>query len=337
MFLKKKITLGLDIGHYSAKAAVIQPDGRKILDLFETVLMPDRQDAAQPRDDAKTALLLKSALGKFVDNRSGFIPTVTTAVQGEGTICRYLELPLLKQKELEVAVPAAAMKFVPFPPEEAMITYVGVPPLTGGRDVSAVFFIAAKQEIVKQAREFALTFGISIDHLEIQALALIRAFVANHGKAEGYRAIVQAGSRMSLVMVIREGYVYFIRDFMAGGHDFTYAFQMATQSSWQEAESYKLKYDTRQREVPIEPALTRWMDEVKKSLDYFLKSLRDRESAIEKIHLMGGSACWKGLDARLQEHTGIPVEVEKWNKITPPGQLKNVPPGKYGVALGLTL
>jgi len=145
------------------------------------------------------------------------------------------------------------------------------------------------------------------------------------------------GSRLTTVVVTLEGHPYFARDFALAGSHFTYALQMGAQSSWQEAEQHKLHLDATDREVSLEPALTRWLDQVRRVLEACTRSLPELRPQVQRVFLMGGSAAMKGLAARLEETLKTPVTVETWVDLSPPQNQPKAQLARFTTALGLAL
>lgn len=236
--------------------------------------------------------------------------SVIATIPGHGTIGRYLEFPVLSAKELAVAGPAQAWQFIPYPQDATNLSFLQVPAL-GGDKKTALFFVADQKERVESGQ--ALLKGLKVQRMEVPVLALAREFAAEH-LSDTFQALVHCGHTLTHVLVMKGKHPYYYREIRLAGKDFTYAFQQANQSSWEEAEAYKHGTDALAREVGVEPFLQRWLKEVKRSLSA-------SEITVEKVFLSGGSAAWKGLRERLAEDLARPVVVDE--------------PALYKVAAGL--
>ena len=332
---KKPLKIGLDIGQFSLKCALLEGNSQ-IKALWEKEIMPERASQEQALKEAEWQNRLCALLKECPKEIPLFSHPVATALEGEGVISQYLELPHLSPKELEVAVSSKIIKILPFPIDQVKVSFLQVPPLTRGERVSAVYWIAARKDYIEKALKLFKNCGVTIGHLETPVLPLAREFSDNHKvPKDQFFALVNLGFRWTQVVIVRDGYPYFSREIPIAGKSFTYAFQMGTQSSWSEAEKYKLDYQVERREPQIESFLQRWLDEVKKSLGFFANQLNQENNPVKQIYLSGGTARWKGLDARLAEYLNIPVVMDPWEQIADRTQTKH--PETFKVAVGLAL
>src|ERR1700687_1351368 len=125
---KKNVSVGLDLGEYSVKCAALDPNEGSIYGLWEAEIFPERQS----QEENISSEILKDRLQKFIGECKKDFPEfnrqIRTSVPGE--FFRYLELPAMSAKELEVAVPFEAQKHIPFPLEEVTLNYIAVPQLS---------------------------------------------------------------------------------------------------------------------------------------------------------------------------------------------------------------
>jgi type IV pilus assembly protein PilM len=338
MLFGKQVLLGIDSGHHSVKLALLSSNKKDILDLAEAEVFPDRQFLEDATDEEKIIEATREALKKFSDPSSKLRPRIISSISDEAAICRYIELPRMDKAKLEVAQQTMMTKQVPFSLQEAICTDLQVPPLSGEKGNIGTFFMAIKKESLTAQKNLMQKVGIEVNNYEISTLSIIKEFVHNHGKGQDETtAIVVAGSHITTVIVINNGSPYYMRNFVLGGSNLTYAFQMGAQCSWREAEEHKKAFDAMQNEVAIEPALSKWMEQVKKSIEAFKKLEPKRALSVEKIYLTGGTSRLKGLDSRLGDYLGIPVIVDSWLKIKPPSRLQEFPAGSFCIALGICL
>jgi len=337
VFFAKKIHIGLDIGHFSVKAAVLGPNKRDILDLREVEITPARALLEEKPTDEQVTEAIRKATAEYTDKGSGYNPSIACAIQGEGAICRYVEIPKLDRNRQEMAIQSAVLKSISFPLEDAILSHVSVPVL-GRAEGSGIFFFAIKKSATAKLQELTAKSGVKVERFELPAVALIKGFTQNREiPADQFNAIVHIGSILTLIIIMRRGNPYYMREFATAGRDFTYAFQMGAQSTWKEAEEYKHSYDATRMEVPFEPVLARWIDQVRKTLAAFSRLDSSSSSAVSGIYLTGGSSSLKGLDRRLSEALDIPVNVEAWDRLKAEGNLDGKPFGTFTVATGMVI
>ena len=337
-FLKKKAFLGIDIGHYSLKAAVLDSGRNRIIDLIEKQIMPERQYFEDSVEEDKIVTRCKDALDLYLSGKSGYETEFSSSIQGEGAISNYIEFPALDKKKLEMAIKSSTIKYIPYPIDEAEITYIPIPPLKNSEENKAFFFSAINKSFINKERTFMEKCGIKLSKTENFIIPLLKSFSVNQGKfPDEFITIIYVGSRITSVVVIRDGYPYYARDFSVGGSDFTYSFQMASQSSWQEAEDYKINYDFTLKKHSVESALLKWLEQIRKSLAAFKSLNRKLDLSISRIFLTGGSARLMNLDKRLSQYLDIPVVVDSWKNLKPDIHNDKVFAGTFNLAIGLSL
>ncbi|MDQ7825262.1 MAG: pilus assembly protein PilM [Candidatus Eremiobacteraeota bacterium] len=339
----KKVTAGLDIGQDSVKCATSLSDKYLVRDMRLCATMADRQTRDQLASREELIRCVNELVKVCQKEVPGFGKHVSASVQGSGSVARYLELPLLKPKELSVAVNSQASKYVPFPLKDMTLSFVNVPQLSTAKKKSAVFFIAEQNETLEELKAIMKATGLNLNRIETPVLSLSRLFALNHRfPKDEFFAIIHMGFRYSFFIVLRDRYPYFVRELSISGRDFTYALQMGGQCSWREAEETKLKYDVLAKETAIEPFITRWLDDVKRSIEFFVKQFPGENFDIKKIFITGGTAAMKNLDLRLSSFIALPVESDRWDRIKRSGvQGEGSAEGDDGfstfsVAMGLT-
>ena len=333
----KKVVVGVDAGQFSVKVAMFAENG-KDLHLVEEQVLPGRAQRDQAASDEATVAVLNSAVHACTSSRPKVKTTIVAAFQGEGAICFYQELPKLKKEELELATRSAAVKQIPFPLNEAFISSLSVPPLGPDKNKSAVFVVALKKALIDTHVGLYRKSDLAVERVDICYMPVIRCLGADHPAVAGeFFAVVHVGHTLTSVTVLEGANPYYNRDFAIAGRDFTYAIQMGAQNTWAEAEAYKHGYDATARDVPVEPILSKWLDQVKRSIGAFTKQFRSQNLGVARVLLSGGSARWKGLDVRLSEVLGLPVRVDAWERLRPDTASANAAAGAFRIAAGLSL
>ena len=331
-----QVKAGLDLGTHSLKWAVLDSN-RKPIRLFCGEVLPDRET----QNDQPHPRWLAARLAELLDEckaASGGVwsEKVRAGLQGEGVVCGYLELP---PGELEKTVPAALQEQLPFNVNDVGLTYLQVPPYRAQEDRQAVFYGTYLKTMAHQRRRLLESCGLEVEDLQVTTLALAREFRVNHHPHDegSFWGLIHCGFGSSHVLITRNGFPYYSRDFEIAGKSFTYAFQIGYQTTWPKAEQYKLNYRVATKDFQIEPFLLDWTDEIKRSLGHFAS--RFPGARVSRLFLSGGTALWHGLDKRLEDTVGIPVTLDTWEGLAAPGGGAPPPPEAplYKVALGLAL
>ncbi|MDQ7826183.1 MAG: pilus assembly protein PilM [Candidatus Eremiobacteraeota bacterium] len=334
----RRVRIGLDVGHYSIKAAIYAADRRRLLELREVELLPGREYIDDKPSDEQKEEAIRAILGTAAEPSPRVKPAVIAALPDEVAICRYFELPQLEKAREDTAVRTAVMKYIPYSLEDAELTYVPIAPLKEDKEMTGIFAVSVRKSMHQSLRQVIEACGASAQHFEIASLALLKQFLAYRpAPSAEYSALINVGSRLTSIIIVRGSSPYYNRSFLLGGRNFTHAFQMGHQSSWKDAEAYKRSYDAMRREIALEPVLQKWLNQVKKTLAAFEAFDKSGDAAVGEIFLTGGGASLKGLDARLQEYVETRVSFERWDRVAPGENQGGAPLASFGVALGIAL
>jgi type IV pilus assembly protein PilM len=336
---RKPLKAGLDVGRDTLKYVLLDEDRGIIHYARKEKLIPKREGKDHILKGEELRESLKAFLANCQKDCSNYSNIVNTAIQGEGTICQYIDLPKLGKKELDVAVPCQAMKYIPFPMDTVNFSYLTVPSIKKEDDKTGIFFIAAQKKLVEDMKNLLEQSDLQIEGMEIPALSLVRVWAKNRNMPkDNFYALVHTGFRLTHVIVLKDHYPYYCRDVSIAGRDFTYAIQMNEQISWEEAENYKLSYDATQKDVFMEPFMIKWLDDVKKSLGFFNKQFRSQSISINQIFFSGGTSMMKGLARRLSEHINIPVISAQWDRVKIDSKFtQTLEPARFSLSVGLAL
>lgn len=335
----KKTLVGVDVGHHSVKVALLG-DGKKDAHVLEQEIMPRRETRDEDVPPQAVIEALKGAVAQCQASRPRARLSYATSFQAEGMLGFYLELPRLKKEELETAARSATVRQIPFSVDDAFISTTTVPPLSGDSQKHGMFVTAFRKALIEQHTGLFRQAGLAPENVELFFSPMLRSLSADRGAPTpngAFVAVVLSGSRLTTVAILRDGNPYYLRDFPIGGRDFTYAIQMGAQTTWQDAEARKRLYDATSRDVPVEPILLRWIDQVRRSMEAFLRQHRALAPTLSRVLLTGGSAGLRGLDARLAEVIRLPVLVDSWAHLQPDPCCAGKPAGCFRVATGLCL
>lgn len=332
----KKLSVALDLGQHGLKCAVVEPGGKRVHGLWQAEIFPKRRTRDEKLEGDALRAAVQPLLQACGSECEGFERQVITAVQGEETVCTYLELPPLQPEELEVAVRSEAYKHAPFDPDTVTLSYVTVPPLDPKKKASAVFLVAARKPATEAWQALLKSCNLEVSRMEVPALPLTRVFAQNGGGSGVLTAAAHIGFRLTHFVIMRDGFPYYSREFALAGRDFTYGYQMGMQVPWEDAERHKLLYGLEKGKEYIDPFLMRFAGEVRHSIDFFHDRLAGKDRRVERLILSGGTAALKGFDRYLSETLHMPVTVDGLDRFKFKGKLSgSFPESSYNVAIGL--
>lgn len=327
----RQVCIGVDAGSRHLRLVQLQRAGNRLeRALFRQLPLEEREHGPALRTS------LRELFGESRDER-----VITVNMQGERVFTRHLQFPPLAPHELAVAVPIEMENSLPFPMSEAMHGFVLGDSLSRDPNLRGITFVGAPRAtfspILTLLRELT---GMQNVTMEVPSFGLAR--LPGVG-TKGFTVLLEIGARFTHVGVAREGMVYYARDFALGGEDFTRCMRLARGFTHDYAELLKLEEpilcDPRRRSW-LEPALTRWMHELRRSLQFFMFRLPVAPLKVEEVLLSGGGALLQCLAEWLSGELELPVAV-----LRPPildgeeaaRQELDLRGGSMNVALGLAL
>jgi type IV pilus assembly protein PilM len=205
---KAKITVGLDIGSVSIKAAKIKSSlgGAELVDFAQEPALPDPL----------------SSLKKIKEEKG--IDSVNTSISGISTVLRYVVFPKMSREELKQALKFEAQKHIPFAVNEAnldgAILKNDLP-----ENKMLVLLAAAKKDFVSQRLKLLSDAGIKAEAVDLDSLALFNCFNAVFSKEDLKNnktfAILNIGAVNSNLNIVDDGILKLSRDIRFGSSNIT--------------------------------------------------------------------------------------------------------------------
>lgn len=334
MLWRKKSRLGVDLGSYSLKLCSLESNQQTCRVSCEE-LWPQRQGRENSKDPQAWETQVQKTFQEAEKRFKTGSKKLYLGISDPGMCTGYLELPNLKADQLAIAVPSAVAREIPQNLKDVQLFHLAVPPLQPQEKTGALFFVTLPKVVVENRKALLAQSGHDISSVEPGLLALVRGLNRNQAPSQTEpQLVVEVGFSSTTLLLMRQGYPYYSREFALGGGDFTYAIQMSEQVTWQEAENLKRSHDVLQGDFKQEPYLLRWETEMKRSLDF----LRSRWPNLfpKSVLMTGGGSLWKGLPQRLQQLLELPVELQNWSKVQPSsGVHEEASPTLFARALGL--
>ena len=202
-----KLTVGLDIGSTSVKAVALgTKKGGAARPILGQHLVPLQEGQ---NIDASEAIRLAVG-GLHMTVRS-----VNVAVSGQWVIMRIVELPTMKPGEMAQALPFEAQRYLPFNIQDVVIDGAVLGPASANR--SWVLIVACKKDLLERRMDWVRRAGYEVALIDVDALAVANAFLADGAKAQGTRAILNIGGQMTNLVIFQGVIPYLVRDIPWGG------------------------------------------------------------------------------------------------------------------------
>lgn len=307
---KPKPTIGLDIGSHTIKLVEFAGDekNRTVKKVGRAQLPRDAIVDGSIRDIDAVASTLKILLDNFKPKLS----YASTSIAGYSIILKKVDLPYNSEKEIEENLLVEAEKYVPFEIDDVYVDFHIISIKGDDKDVSNIFLVAAKKEIVDQYADIIQSVGLSPAVIDVDAFALGNAFEAAYGVSSEPVLLVDIGAQKTNLNVMLNGNNVFARDMAFGGAQLTEAIHSATGLNYEDAEQAKIT-GTQDKILMGEigsicsELCGLWIDEINKAIEFF-KSGVSREDYPVHIFLSGGASLLKGFHQKLSDQTGIDVK-----------------------------
>ena len=329
MAVKKKTRIGLDIGSFSVKYAVLSFGKEK------TTLSGFGVRRLADTSEEKIKAVLASLASELPDKN------VNISISGPSVVVRYINLPKMKAEELASSMQFEAEKYIPFNISEVILDHQILEPDIAGK--MKVLLVAAKKKALENRIKILQETGLSINIIDVDSFALINAFCLNNPASDPdkVRALLNIGDKLSSIDVIKNDLPYFTRDFLIGGRAVTKAVSQKLGLDIESAEKLKQNPESRESELmeAAGPVLSSMADEIRLSLSYYENQFG---AGVDELYLSGGTVNQKSfvqsfndnldLNCRLWDPTGVfglgaDISREKLDKV------KNELPVAIGLAL----
>jgi type IV pilus assembly protein PilM len=306
----KKHLLGLDIGSSSIKLLELKGSrGSYHLVHFghaplhgEAIVDGALMDAAAVADSIRS--LVQAHKVKTRD--------VATSVSGHSVIMKKVQLPAMSDKELADQIRWEAEQYIPFDINDVNLDFQVLDRGAAGGQME-VMLVAAKKNMITDYSAVISEAGLNPVVVDVDSFALSNMFNVNYPEERDRTVcLINIGSSVMNLNVVRKGTAAFNRDVSIGGKQFTDELQKQLGLGAEDAEAAKLgKPSGGASKDDVLAALQQVAGsvagEVSRSLDFFASTAP--EERISKILLSGGAARTPGLSEVIAERTGVPVEM----------------------------
>lgn len=240
-----------------------------------------------------------------VDNR------IATSVPGPSAFTKRVKTAQASLAELSTNIRFEAGNFIPHNIDNVRLDFHILGPT--GKNQLDVLVVAVKNEVVDSILGCFGTIGLDVAVIDIDYYALQNCFERVYPEElSKCVALVNVGTKYSIVNICAEGQSLFAGDIQVGGRQFSEALSEILAVPLEQAELIKRgedkKHSLESVMEALQPSVTEAAIELNRQLTFFWNA-SGAEAAIEKIYLSGGGALTPGLREVLAEKTGMPCEV----------------------------
>jgi type IV pilus assembly protein PilM len=359
-FLNLKIeAFGLDISDLSLKIIKLKKKGKffNLASFAETEIKPEVVQNGEIKDEQLLSKTIKETLNNIKGEKLKTKYAIVSLPE-EKSFLQVIQLPRMKEGELEKAVHFEAENYVPMPIDQVYLGYQIIPSLNQSVDHTDVLIAAIPKKTVDPYLSCLKAAGISPLVFEIESQAVSRCLIKNENTKSPVLLIDLGATRTSFIAFSGNS-LRFTTSISVSSNNFTEAVSKNLKISKSEAEKLKRKYGLEEKiklkisnettmlkergEIfeSLVPSLADFSQQIGKYLDYyqnhdFHDHTKGCNRKIEKIILSGGGANLKGLANFLSLELKLPVELANpWVNILPE-KLEEVPGLSFEKSLGFT-
>ncbi len=307
---KARPLLGLDISSSAVKLVELTANGKEgyRVERYTIEVLP--KDAVSDGNIA---------------NMDGVVDAVKRAWKRLGTSTRYVAMALpgsavitkkiivpagLREDQLEIQVESEANQYIPFAIDEVNLDFQVIGPAPSVPDELEVFIAASKKERVEDRVAVADAAGLSAVVVDVETQAALSAFelierqLPGGGKNQTI-ALVDAGSSVMSLIVLRNGQQVYAREQAFGGGQLTQDIARHYGMTYEEAEVAKRAgtlpegYETEL----LAPFMENLALEISRALQFFFTSTQYNQ--VDNIVLAGGCAVIPGVDEVVATRTQV--------------------------------
>ncbi|HJW26868.1 MAG TPA: pilus assembly protein PilM [Rhodocyclaceae bacterium] len=236
---------------------------------------------------------------------------VAMALPASAVITKKVIMPTgLREDELEVQVESEANQYIPFSIDEVNLDYQVLGPAPSSPDELEVLIAASKKERVEDRVAVAEAAGLNAVVMDVESFAALSAFelierqFPDGGKNQVV-ALVDAGSNVMNLTVLRNGQQVYAREQAFGGGQLTQDIARHYGMSYEEAEAAK-----RAGNLPegyeaelLHPFMENLALEISRALQFFFTSTQYNQ--VDHLVLAGGCAVIPGIDEVVATRTQV--------------------------------
>lgn len=239
------------------------------------------------------------------------IKNVSMALPAAGVITKKILLPGgLREEDLEYQVETEANQYIPFAMDEVNLDFAVIGPAPGNAEEVEVLLAASRKANVEDRVAAAQSAGLKAVVVDVEPYAAEAAFEQIRQQlpdeaTDQCVALVDIGSNVMNVNVLRNEQSVYMRDQQVGGEQLTQQIQAAFGLSAEEAEAGKRNGglpDNYESDV-LAPFCENVAAEVARALQFFFTSTQFNE--VNYIVLSGGCAALVGLDDAVATRTQV--------------------------------
>jgi type IV pilus assembly protein PilM len=308
---KAPALIGCDISSSSVKLVEIADAGKNVYRVERYSIEPLPRDSVVD-GNINNLEAVSDCLKRGWKRMGTNIKGLALALPSAAVITKKIIVPAGQlENELELQVETEANQYIPFALDEVNLDFQVIGPAPNSPDDVEVLIAASRKEKIEDRVAAAEAAGLKAMVVDIESFAIQTAFeliergLPENGKDQNI-AIVDVGTTMMNLNVLRNGQSIYMREQPFGGNTLTQEIQRAFGMSPEEAEAAKRSGglpDNYDAEV-LAPFMDTLGLEVARALQFFFTSTQYNQ--VNHIMLAGGCAAIPGIDEIVTRRTSVP-------------------------------
>lgn len=299
---------GLDIGSDSIK--IVQLEKKKNSFALLAAGIAKNPLVNFNLDDEKGVLALSEAIKKLKTEAKVTTNFVVAALPERNVFSQIIELPKMKEGELNQAIPWEAENIIPHPLSEVNLDWEVIEDEESSRNNKIkILLVAAPSVLVNQYLQILKLSGLQTLSLEIESLATVRCLkqLINQGSL----MLVNMGAKSLDIILVNQGNLFLSRQLPSAGEAITRTVSSALGLDFPTAEEYKKTYGLSSQlegkvASAIEPILSVISNEIKKTLRFYEEKY---QSGLKLMVILGGTSLLPGITEYFARQLGLEVQV----------------------------
>ncbi len=301
--------VALDIGSRLIKVVELErgEHGPRLVRLGTAHVSPDAVVEGEIMD---RDLLLEAIDSAFVE---GDIKKdkVVTAVSSRSVIVKRLLMDPMTEDEIRALLEMEASSHIPFDIEDVSLDFQVLDP-DGEDGKMEVLLVAAKREVIYEHLSLLRDADLTVSVIDVDSFAVQNLFDESSESGE-LATLVNVGSEVTNVSIVRNGFPLFTRDFSIGCGQYMEALERDLEIPYNEVLELisTNNIDRTQPEEAGAEAIGKLAEEIAVGLERSLAYLRSSGEIEElsAIHLTGGGGNLPVLRQRLEERLRLTVKI----------------------------
>ena len=277
------------------------------------------------------------------------IKSAIAAIPGKNISVKEITTLEMNEDDLFQSLEFEAKKHIPLDGTEAVLDFHIMGNNSSEIDKIDILLVATTKNIIKQFDSIIREIGIKNSIFDAEPIALANCLIHNYERNdEGIDIILEIGCNTTTLVVFGKEQTFFTREIDIAGFHIIKELMKNFDTDYQDANDILIKNgveslianesqntDSFSLEVGEKTIISNLIDEIRKSLRYYVKS-NNGDANFKRLFISGGCSTINGLKEQFSDELKIETEIlNPFNNINCDMKIEN--PSKYSVAVGLAL